>query len=1146
MRALGMVAREKEGDSPMRRRLRVLGLVALFTLGIFPHTAAPASAAPRGSGHITAREVTLAGPAVGSTALSIDAGAPAGLAAALSVGSTGGGTLLYSSPAIAADQLFDRIGVHWTQPMGSADPITIEIRTSADSAAWGEWATLTDDDDMYDADRNEHYGAPLPVSPGSRFAQYRAWLAGGDASALVRVGITFMDVSDLNDGPLVTLLNDVRAAIASVGDSYAAAAPVGASKVLTRQDWAADESLMKWTPEYKRVQKAIVHHTAGDDGGSNVAATIRAIYYFHAVTRGWGDIGYNYLVDKFGNIWTGRAGGDHVIGGHAYGWNNGSFGVAAIGTFTSTSPTPAMVGAIANIIAIKFKQFGIAPYGADTFTHQEQRSDGTWVPVTSSPPNIQGHRDSNYIVGQNGGQTECPGNMLWNQLPTIRSLAQNAVNNGFTNLVALEPNLPKAGLGGSVVQVQTTVLNRGVNAIPAGTAVSYKILSKGAPYVNQGGQGVIAAAIPAGAIGTATVPFTVPVIGNYIVRWDLQSGGSWWNSLYNNPFRDMSFRSADWSADWISDTVPKTWFSGQTTRVSVTVTNDGGRPWPATGVNPVVLGYKWIDDATGRVTIGTNYGSLGTDVQIGQTVTLGIDVTAPVTASASYTMELDLFKQNEFWFKDKGIPADPTPTGVGPDYRATYSVGAVPQLQIGQTVAVPVTVTNTGVGIFPAFGATPVDLSYHWYDQAGKQLVWEGLRTKLPADLRAGQSVALQAQVQSPPDGGTYQLRFDLVLEGVSWFSTRGTPTGNAMATVCCAKTFGAQYQPQVTTLAVSGSAQTVPITLTNLGNFTWNAAGATPVHLGYHWVNAAGAVVVWDGTRSNLVADVAPGATQTVQASIAFPAAPGTYTLKWDLVQEGVAWFSSKNVPTFNQAVAVNPSTTQSYAAAIDAGGIPTAMATRMTTTVAVRVTNASAAAWGPNVNLSYHWYDGAGNVVTYDGLRTSVAGLGGGQTTTAFARVQGPIAAGTYTLRFDVVQEGVAWFSSKGASFPSVTERVVVPAYGAVYTVPVSAAGPRGGTITVPVTLTNAGSLTWDPAQQFDLAYHLFTPSGAAFVWDGARTLLAGPVAPGMSVTVNATVTLPATAGSFALKFDLVREGVSWFSGQGVPAESITLTVQ
>jgi hypothetical protein len=208
--------------------------------------------------------------------------------------------------------------------------------------------------------------------------------------------------------------------------------------------------------------------------------------------------------------------------------------------------------------------------------------------------------------------------------------------------------------------------------------------------------------------------------------------------------------------------------------------------------------------------------------------------------------------------------------------------------------------------------------------------------------------------------------------------------------------------------------------------------------------------------------------------------------------------------------------------------------------------VTNASTTAWSSSINLSYHWYDAAGNVVTWDGVRTSVAGVGPGVTTTANVRVVGPATAGTYTLRFDLVQEGVAWFSSKGASFPAVTERVVVPAIGAVYTVPPTTLGPRGASVTVPVTLTNAGSTIWDPAQKFDLAYHLFDTLGRVVVWDGARTLLPGAVAPGGSVTVNASVTTPATGGSFLLKFDLVQEGVSWFSGQGVPAESISLTVQ
>src|SRR5207237_8806423 len=130
----------------------------------------------------------------------------------------------------------------------------------------------------------------------------------------------------------------------------------------------------------QKVLKAVVHHTVTDDGGNGqVAATIRSIYYYHAVTRGWGDIGYNYLVDKYGNVWTGRQGGDNTEAGHAYGWNKGSIGIAAMGTYSVTQPTPAMVAAIANIVAEKVTQFGIQPYGDAPFVPQEQAKVGALV-----------------------------------------------------------------------------------------------------------------------------------------------------------------------------------------------------------------------------------------------------------------------------------------------------------------------------------------------------------------------------------------------------------------------------------------------------------------------------------------------------------------------------------------------------------------------------------------------------------------------------------------------------------------------------------------------------------------------------------------------------------------------------------------------
>ncbi len=999
-----------------RHRLRLALLLAVFLLALFPRASAPAVAAPRFSGRIIATEVIHDRPARAHGAISRTGAAGA---AGPSTGSTGGDTLLFTGDAVAAGHVFDRVGVRWMAARGTQDTFFVELRTSADGAAWSDWQLLHPEEDMVDEVRNEWYAAPVIAVDGARHAQYRAWMTKGDPDALIRVGLTFLDVTDRNAGPLARLLNDVVGAIRDVGRSYAALGASGDPPILTRQDWGADESLMRWIPQYQAVKKAVVHHTVTDDGGTNVAATIRGIYYFHAVTRGWGDIGYSYLVDKYGNIWTGRQGGEHTIGGHAYGWNKGSMGVAAIGDFSVATPPASMQGAIANIIALRFAQYGIAPYGADSFTHQEQSADGSWQDVSSSPPNVQGHRDCNYIVGQNGGQTECPGNGLYSRLPAIRSLAQAAVDAGFTNLVRLDPVLPKVGLEGTTIQVPVAVTNRGVNTIPAGTSVSYRILTQGSVVASQGGQGTLPQPLAPGAATTVTVPLAVPALGSYIVRWDLQSAGSWWSSLYGQPVRDQWFRSADWSVDWINDDVPRDWTAGYTRTVTVTVTNDGGRSWPAGGASPVRLGYAWTSRATGNAVRSSDRVNLPADVPPGATVTLTGLVTAPVYPG-TYTLTLDLLKEGEFWFADKGVAPDDTPVAVGLDFRAAYTPTAVP-FAAGQSTTVPITITNTGRSTFPTTNAYPVHLAYHWIDSNGRTAVWDGARTSLPVDLGPGQSVQLQAAVGVPATGGTYSLRFDLVQEGVAWFSGRGVAT----------------------------SAQTV---------------------------------TVGGGTR---------------------------------------------------------------YGANVNPWGTPAAVATSMVTTIGVDVGNTSSFDWGANVNLSYHWIGPGGNVVVWDGRRTPLAGIGVGQIRTVNAEVTGPAAPGAYSLRFDIAQEGVAWFSGQGVAMAAPAVNVVIPAYGATYAAAGSASGAAGSTITIPVTLTNTGSVTMRPGA-FALSYHLRTGSGALFVWDGLRTALGSPLGTGQSASFAAQVKLPSTSGTWTVRFDAVHEGVTWFSGQGVPTPATTLTAQ
>ena len=213
------------------------------------------------------------------------------------------------------------------------------------------------------------------------------------------------------------------------------------------------------------------------------------------------------------------------------------------------------------------------------------------------------------------------------------------------------------------------------------------------------------------------------------------------------------------------------------------------------------------------------------------------------------------------------------------------------------------------------------------------------------------------------------------------------------------------------------------------------------------------------------------------------------------------------------------------------------------------VMLTNTGTDAWKTTapglINLSYHWYDAAGNLLEWNGLRTPLAGTARTQIAALDAQIAVPATPGTYKLRYDIVQEGVTWFSGQGMQTPVKTITVVVPALSALYSAPATAVGAANSTITVPVTLTNAGTTTWQPGA-FNASYHLYTQAGALFVWDGLRTALPAAVAPGQAVTLNVIVKMPPSAGSYLLRFDVVQEGVAWFSGQGVPTGSATLQVQ
>ena len=196
--------------------------------------------------------------------------------------------------------------------------------------------------------------------------------------------------------------------------------PAGAATTfVTRAQWGADESLMTWQPEYQSpAQKLTVHHTATTNDDPDPAATMRAIYRYHAVDRGFGDIGYHALVDESGRVYEGRFSGTDgdpahesalttrvVTAAHVGGYNSANLGLAFLGTLTDRAPTASAQSSAEGLLADWATRHAIDPTGTSTYVNPVNGSSWTG-------PNIPGHRDF--------AATECPGGALYALLPTIR------------------------------------------------------------------------------------------------------------------------------------------------------------------------------------------------------------------------------------------------------------------------------------------------------------------------------------------------------------------------------------------------------------------------------------------------------------------------------------------------------------------------------------------------------------------------------------------------------------------------------------------------------------------------------------------------------------------------------------------------------
>ena len=219
-------------------------------------------------------------------------------------------------------------------------------------------------------------------------------------------------------------------------------------------------------PRYAgRVYFAVVHHTAGSNSytAAQSPAIVRAIELYHVKGNGWNDIGYNFLVDKYGQVFEGRIGGidRNVVGAHAEGFNTGSTGVALLGNYGATSITPAAQRALVSLLAWRLDVAHVDPLSLVNWSSggNPKYPLGMHLKLRA----ISGHRDT--------GFTSCPGTRLYAKLPSI---AEQVAATGLPKLYA--PTV-KGALGGPIVFTArlsspgawaVTVRNTGGKAVATG------------------------------------------------------------------------------------------------------------------------------------------------------------------------------------------------------------------------------------------------------------------------------------------------------------------------------------------------------------------------------------------------------------------------------------------------------------------------------------------------------------------------------------------------------------------------------------------------------------------------------------------------------------------------------------------------------
>ena len=371
---------------------------------------------------------------------------------------------------VALGHSADLLALEWQGPARAH----VELRFRCPDGGWSPWALAgaQGHEDLAGPDAARNLGEPIWAG-GTRAVQLRSAHALAGASLhVIDVGAGAARRASRSSPPAVL-------AAAPLAQPVLAAGP-GQPPIIARGYWARGECPPSRAPAYGAVEVAFVHHTQSPNGyaSAEVPAMLRAIYLFHRHVRGWHDIGYNFVIDRFGRAFEARAGGidESVIGAHAGGYNQYSTGVAVLGSFMGAPISPAARATLESLLAWKLSLHGVPVSGRVPVQVDPAGAAFSKYPAGSevSLPRIAGHRDAD--------TTDCPGNVLYHELSAIRVRALALSGRPVQAAIALQsapvpalPGAPPVGatqlfgtltlldgtpLGGQTVLVQARSVSR--------------------------------------------------------------------------------------------------------------------------------------------------------------------------------------------------------------------------------------------------------------------------------------------------------------------------------------------------------------------------------------------------------------------------------------------------------------------------------------------------------------------------------------------------------------------------------------------------------------------------------------------------------------------------------------------------------------